>query len=238
MESILPNNEYTEFEDRVYSNPQLAVDEGNKFIDNLRTAQGQQNQEIFTDTQRLGTNIPTNLGGLTGAESYFTSRYQTPQTNYAVANLRAAAQATALNEVLSNEQEKWKKRYNDAYRAYQKRMNDKTNTPTTPDYSDLLKKLNYDVNEEDNNNNTVDPFKEKPGQVLPMSETANKYQDPKTGNWFMLTAPTAMEGYQITNSGAGQFPVDGKTVTIDGKVFRYDAGTDMWYRQTYMFGQR
>lgn len=52
---------------------------------------------------------------------YFTSRYQTPQTNSAVANLRATAQAAALNQVLSNEQEMWKKRYNDAYRDYQKR---------------------------------------------------------------------------------------------------------------------
>ena len=68
----------------------------------------------------LGTDVPSNLGGLTGAESYFTSRYQTPQTISTVANLRATAQAAALNQVLANEQEMWKKRYNDAYRAYQK----------------------------------------------------------------------------------------------------------------------
>lgn len=121
MESILPTNEYTEVDGRVYLNPQVALDESNTFIDNLRATQGQQNQEIFSDTQMLGTDVPSNLGGLTGAGSYFTSRYQTPQTNSAVANLRATAQAAALNQVLSNEQEKWKKRYNDAYRNYQKR---------------------------------------------------------------------------------------------------------------------
>lgn len=120
MESILPTEEYTEVEGRAYLNPQVALDESNTFIDNLRATQGQQNQEIISDTQMLGTDVPSNLGGLTGAESYFTSRYQTPQTISTVANLRATAQAAALNQVLANEQEMWKKRYNDAYRAYQK----------------------------------------------------------------------------------------------------------------------
>ena len=131
MEAILPTNEYTEVEGRVYANPQVAIDESNTFIDNLRSTQGQQNQEIFTDTRMLGTDIPTVQGGLMGAESYFTSRYQTPQTNSAIANLRAIAQASALNQALANEQAVWKKRYNDAYKNYQKRQYDRANAPTT-----------------------------------------------------------------------------------------------------------
>lgn len=123
MESYLPENEYKEVEGRAYLNPQVAVDESNTFIDNLRASQNRQNQEISTDTQRLGTNVPSDLGGLIGADSYFTSRYQTPQTNSVVANLRAVAQANALNQVLANEQAIWKKRYQDAYRNYQKRAN-------------------------------------------------------------------------------------------------------------------
>lgn len=121
MESILPTNEYTEVEGRVYANPQVGIDESNTFIDNLRATQGQQNQEIFTDTQMLGTDVPSDIGGLTGANSYFTSRYQTPMTNAAIDSLRATAQAAALNQVLANEQAIWKKRYQDAYRNYQKR---------------------------------------------------------------------------------------------------------------------
>lgn len=120
MESYLPENEYTEFENRVYSNPQVSVDEANTFIDNLRSSQGQQNQGIFNTTKMLGTNVPSNLGGLLGGTGYFTSRYQTPQTNANIANLRATAQAQALNDVLSNEQAKWKQRYQKAYNAYQK----------------------------------------------------------------------------------------------------------------------
>lgn len=121
MDNIIPTNEYTEFENRAYINPQVSLDESNAFIDNLRATQGKQNQEIISDTQMLGTDVPSNLGGLTGTNSYFTSRYQTPQTNSAVANLRATAQAAALNQILANQQDMWKKRYNDAYRSYQKR---------------------------------------------------------------------------------------------------------------------
>lgn len=121
MDNILPENEYTEVEGRAYLNPQIGLDESSKFIDNLRATQGRQNQGIFTDTQRLGTNVPPNIGGLTGANNYFTSRYQTPQTNAVVANLRATAQAAALNQMLQNEQAMWKKRYQDAYQNYQRR---------------------------------------------------------------------------------------------------------------------
>lgn len=139
MESITPTNEFVEIEGRQYLNPQTGLDESNAFIENLRATQAQQNQQIASDTYNLGTDIQSVQGGLgtnTPANmGYFTSRYQTPQTNSAVASLRAAAQASALNEVLSNEQAIWKKRYNDAYRNYQKRQNAKANSPvpTTPE---------------------------------------------------------------------------------------------------------
>lgn len=125
--AILDENEFTEVEGRSYVNPQVALDESNTFIDNLRSTQQANNQQIQTDTYNLGTEIPSDLGGLTGGEGYFTSRYQTPQTVSAVANLRATAQAAALNQALANEQEVWKKRYNDAYRKYQKGVYDKAN---------------------------------------------------------------------------------------------------------------
>lgn len=121
MEQILPTNEVTEVEGRAYINPQTGIDETNTFIDKLRATQGQQNQEIFTDTQMLGTDVPSVQGGLLGSDSYFTSRYQTPMTNANIANLRATAQAQALNDVLANEQAIWKERYQQAYRNYQKR---------------------------------------------------------------------------------------------------------------------
>lgn len=128
--AILNDSDFVEVEGRYYTNPQVALDESNKFIDNLRSTQQANNQQIQTDTYNLGTAVPSNLGGLTSpvtdgnggaGMSYFTSRYQVPQTNSAVANLRAAAQAQALNEVLANEQAIWKKKYQDAYRDYQRK---------------------------------------------------------------------------------------------------------------------
>lgn len=125
---ILDENEFTEVEGRGYLNPQVALNESNTFIDNLRSTQQANNQQIKTDTYNLGTDISSELGGLGGNMDYFTSRYSTPQTSSAVANLRATAQAAALNQALQNEQEIWKKRYQDAYNAYQKRNWNRSNT--------------------------------------------------------------------------------------------------------------
>lgn len=127
MDNLLPKNEYKEVEGRYYADPNVALNESNQFIDNLRNVQNQQNQEIAQQTYNLGTDIESVKGGLgtntTNDLSYFTSRYQVPQTTSVVANLRTAAQAAALNQVLSDEQEMWKNRYQNAYRNYQKRAN-------------------------------------------------------------------------------------------------------------------
>lgn len=108
-------------EDRRYINPQTSLDEQNAFIQTLRDTQAQRNAQIQQDTYNLGTAVPSNLGGLTGSEGYFASRYQAPQTNTLVADLRAAAQAQALNEAMTNELNKAKEKYNRAYKAASKR---------------------------------------------------------------------------------------------------------------------
>lgn len=111
----------TVVDDRRYIKPQVALDESNAFIENLRKTQGQRTAEIAQDTYNLGTAVPSNLGGLGGSGSYFTSRYQTPQTNEVVANLRATAQAQALNDAMNNALAKAKQRYNNAYKSAQRR---------------------------------------------------------------------------------------------------------------------
>lgn len=160
MYDILNTDEFVEVDGRRYANPQLTIDESNQFIDNLRSTQQANNQEIQTQTYNLGTAVPSNLGGLTspvtngngGAGlSYFTSRYQTPQTNATVANLRATAQAAALSQALQNEQEMWKKRYQDAYRKYQKSAYDKSNQPTTQN-----PQTSNDITTEDTTKEVVD----------------------------------------------------------------------------------
>lgn len=118
---MLRDDEYVEVEGRLYGNPELPIRENSAFIENLRNAQQVNNAQISQDTQRLGTDVASSLGGLVGGEGYWTARYSTPQTNALVADLRATAQAAALNQALENEQAMWKKRYNDAYKSYQRR---------------------------------------------------------------------------------------------------------------------
>jgi hypothetical protein len=119
------SDEFYNFEDRAYLSPTVSSGEQNAFIDNLRNVQQQNTAEISQQTQDLGTDVPSNLGGLGGGEAYFTSRYQTPQVNEMVSTLKSAAQAEALNEVMNNYKGQLQNKYKQAYRAYQKRERNK-----------------------------------------------------------------------------------------------------------------
>lgn len=105
-----------EFEDRFYVSPTVSRDEQLDFIDNYRKVLQDSVQRINTQTHNLGTDVPSNIGGLTGGEATFESRYVTPQTNAAVAELKAKAQETALTQSLNNLKSQMEKRYKDAYR--------------------------------------------------------------------------------------------------------------------------
>lgn len=115
------NNEYTEFESRYYLDPTVSRDEQMAWIGTLRDTMGSNLEQINRGTYNLGSPLPSTHGGLSGAENTFKARYHTPQLENTAANLRATAQASALNTALSNYQNAWKKRYNDAVLAYQKR---------------------------------------------------------------------------------------------------------------------
>lgn len=121
------SDEFYEYEDRAYTSPTLSSGEQEAFIDNLRNIQGQNNAQIAEQTYNLGTQVPSNLGGLGGGEAYFASRYQTPQVGEMVSTLKTAAQAQALNDVMNNYQAQLKQRYNQAYRSAQKRQREKQN---------------------------------------------------------------------------------------------------------------
>lgn len=110
------DKEILEFEDRAYVRPTVPRDEQMEFIDNYRNVLQNNTQRINTQTHNLGTDVPSNLGGLTGAGPTFENRYVTPQANQVVADLRAKAQGEALNLALSNLKAQLNKRYKDAYR--------------------------------------------------------------------------------------------------------------------------
>lgn len=167
----------TVVDDRRYIKPQVALDESNAFIENLRNTQGQRTAEIAQDTYNLGTAVPSNLGGLGGSGSYFTSRYQTPQTNEVVANLRATAQAQALNDAMNNALAQAKQRYNNAYKAAQRRsgatgLTGPTNptSPTNPTGSKLPITTN-----ENNERTTIPSGGSDTVSTLPKNATKGAY---------------------------------------------------------------
>lgn len=207
----------TVVDDRRYVNPQVSLDEQNAFIDNLRTAQGARTAEIAKDTYNLGTAVPSNLGGLGGAGSYFTARYQTPQTNVTIGDLRTAAQAQALNDVLNNEIAKAKQRYNNAYKAYQKRKgnNNPTNNPLNPGNNPDLPvdtdkgKSDGDV---DTNKNT--------GEGYVNVENGQTFYT-KNGKKYSLRSVNAGEYAQNMGTFDAMKPADGYTYARNGKTFIY-----------------
>lgn len=185
MANILPENETVTFEDQTYVKPETSLNEQTAFIENLRANQQQNNAQIQQDTHNLGTDVPSNLGGLVGGEGYFTSRYQTPQTNSLTAELRATAQAQALNQVLQNQQAMWKNRYNDAYRAAQKRARRSGSGGgggNTTGGNDDNTTITGGVNEHPTEQLTPEKFYGVEGAIRSVDKDGNIiYTDPKTG---------------------------------------------------------
>lgn len=119
------------FEDRQYIEPTVSRDEQLGFIDRLREIENKDLRKIATDTHNLGSDLPSNLGGLSGigqpnslgisgadagSAGIWRNRYERPQTNALVADLKATAQASALDTALNNMLNQYKNRYNQAAR--------------------------------------------------------------------------------------------------------------------------
>lgn len=118
---------------RWYIRPEVALNEQNAFINNYRNIEAQNNAQIAQQTRALGTQVPSQLGGLVGGGGYFRSRYQTPQTNQIIADLRSQMQGQALQAVLQNELEKAKKKYKDAQNSALKPSNTSNTNPWSVD---------------------------------------------------------------------------------------------------------
>lgn len=108
-------------------NPTASSDMQTAFIDNYRQTQGENTAAIGAAAHELGSDLEAPYGGLHGPSEYMKSRYQTPQTESRVAALRTAAQLSALNQLMKNDQARWNERYNQAYRKAQKRQRAKQN---------------------------------------------------------------------------------------------------------------
>lgn len=108
-------------------NPTASSDLQQSFIDNYRQIQGENTAAIGSAAHALGSDLEAPYGGLHGPSEYMKSRYQTPQTESRVAALRTAAQLSALNQLMQNDQNRWQNRYNQAYRNSQKRQRARRN---------------------------------------------------------------------------------------------------------------
>lgn len=142
----MDNEETFTFEEREYLNPATSRNEQLGFIDTLRDVQARNNQQIAQETQALGTQVPSNLGGLTGAQGMWEARYQTPQVAATVADLKAQAQQTALNTALSNQQNMWKNRYNQAQRALTRAQHKYNTKPSSSSNSNSNNSFDQGVN--------------------------------------------------------------------------------------------
>lgn len=237
--AILPDNEFYTFEDRNYINPQVSLDEQNAFIGNLRNTQQANTNQINTQTYNLGTAVPPSVGGLGGAGSYFAARYQTPQMNSLAANLKATAQAKALNDILSNEQDKMQKRYNVAYRASQVRSSNGNGTNTNT-LNEILKKLGIDVNNngDGDDEKTVSENPNKTG-IIGTRDGKNVYRD-SSGKEVLLSNPDNGQDVIFLNRYLQQggnlidaFPdgtklVNGATYTTNGRTYMYIYDADKY----------
>lgn len=110
-------DEYYTYEDRAYISPTLSRDEQMGFVNTLRDTVDRNTAQINAQTKNLGTDVPSNLGGLTGSKGYFSQRYQTTPVEVQVNTLKATAQAKALNDLMSNYQAQAQNKYNQAYRS-------------------------------------------------------------------------------------------------------------------------
>ena len=220
----------TVVDDRRYIKPQVALDESNAFIENLRNTQGQRTAEIAQDTYNLGTAVPSNLGGLGGSGSYFTSRYQTPRTNEIVANLRATAQAQALNDAMSNALAQAKQRYNNAYKAAQKRSSSTGSANPTNPTNPTSSKLPIATNK--NNDKTTipgggsDTVKENTWAGAPYKGSIYKYKKGDFSFLYDASSPLSLPPSSPLASPLNTSK-DGTLKTINGK--NYISMNGNWY---------
>ena len=118
--------------------PTASRDAQESFIDTYRQMQAENVARVGDTTHALGSDLPAYQGGLHGASEYWKSRYQTPQTESRVANLRTAAQAQALNQLMSNDLAREQEKYSQDARAAQQRANSGNTTTTSGDDENKL----------------------------------------------------------------------------------------------------
>ena len=215
-------DEYINFENRYYQNPTLTRDETLSFVDSLRDTVQKDNASIAKQTQSLGTDVPSNLGGLTGSQGYFIQRYQTTPMEYQFNALKATAQADALNKLMNNYKAQAANRYSQAYRnakaAAAAGNGNGDSIQEEPEERYLTDSMTLDTNDED-----VKKWVGRGETNISAYETPEGYQYYKnmdTGKMLKTNDPDwamASDGYYYnTNQAKNRF---GKSLSIGELLF-------------------
>lgn len=208
-------DEYYTVDDRQYLNPNVPLQESEGFIQKLRDTQTADTQRINTETHNLGTNVPSNLGGLGGSESIWKGRYQDPQTNAMISDLKNAAQAQALSTTLTNLMNQKKKEYSDLYK---KKAKDYENAQKTPATTGGGTEGGLDVTDPDGYTPVEDPFSKRANQeelYKKLKEQQERKAWQEAADKGNNPAPTNDTGQTIGTSN-GSVPY---TYEIDGKKY-------------------
>lgn len=223
-----------EFEDRFYVSPTVSRDEQLDFIDNYRKVLQDNVQRINTQTHNLGTDVPSNIGGLTGGEATFESRYVTPQANAAVAELKAKAQETALTQSLNNLKSQMEKRYKDAYRNARINEYNKNNSGGGDDDGSKVNVEGEGSDGTSGDNKVEENPNTGEGNVVMTGEGKASYtRDGQTYTLHDIITPREQLAF---NGIFNQFKTyqDGDTVSNAGITFRYINNNQypgMWFVQ-------
>lgn len=102
-------------DDRLELIPETQRDATMDFIENFRATQGERNTQLGESAHALGSDLAAPYGGLHGPSEYMKSRYQSPQTESRLANLRATAQLDALNKLMQNDVARYQAQVSNAY---------------------------------------------------------------------------------------------------------------------------
>lgn len=234
------NNESYDFEDRKYINPTLSRDEQLSFVDNYRNSQEKNLNQIVQDTHNLGTDVPSIEGGLNGSTDLWKTQYVTPRVNSMISSLRSSAQAQALNDVLSNVQAQWKKRYNDAYRAAALRENQNgggsgnDDGGTTKSNKDIKGEVEFVAKDTDGGDNSLDSGVDENGRPTGISsiDTHNENVENKALN----NAIDWTQRLGMVSGSPGPSNTGGTTwylINPDGEPER-----DSWFRVNENLGRK
>lgn len=233
-------SEYFDLEDRRYVSPTVSRDEQLGFVDTLRDTMGRNTAQINAQTERLGTAIPSSMGGLAGSGSYFAQRYQTTPLEARANTLKATAQAKALNDLMSNYERQMANRAQQAYRSAARRA---STTPDTTTQNPLQITTNNNENKDKDKDYSVSTTDwqtqinkintEPSGKAYYLSYQP-PYRDPVRTYVSNLTSGDDLSG-AVRKLGSGS---NGEIRTLNGIRYIYlDTGqfAPSWYRVDAQF---